>query len=244
MNKDVIILPHHLDVVISMYYFSDKWDKQLGSIKEYHGPRMVDHTKKAVNDFFDSAEAKVVIERPDSVCSPGLSKVCEKCMVSYCIDGYPAMMDLHKDEVNYKKYQLERIGKDEGYRKFVHIRLTLSEVTALFYYGLEPKNYSTNFLVSKIKETAKKLGKCSSSVCRPSQVGYSRDKNIAENFPYVHKLMESGLFEDFVGRMINECITKEKITSRELNGLKKKYCNLFAAVGSDKFYYEVLNMTK
>lgn len=247
MDKNITILPHHLDVVISKYYFSKEWEETLKLIKEQHGPKMVNHVKKVVNDFFDSTEVKVVIERPDSVCSPDLSTICEKCMVSYCIDGYSTnfmIMDLDWDEADYKEYQLERIKRDENYRKVRHIRLNLSEVTLLFYYGLEPKKYSPKFLISKIEETAKKLGKGSPSVYRPLQVGYSNHKSIVKDFPDVYKIMESDLVEDFIDKTIVEHVYKRKLTSKELSDLKKKYHNLFTTVGSDRFYYETLNIIK
>ncbi len=245
MDTNITILPHHLDVVISKYHFSKEWEEELKLIKEQHGQKMVNHAKNVVNDFFDSTEVKVVIELPDSVCNPDLSTICEKCMVSYCIDGYPTnstIMGLEWDEAEYKQYQLERIRKDENYRKVRHIRLNFDEVTLLFYYGLEPKKYSPKFLINRIEKTAKKLGKGSPSVYRPSQVGYSYHESIAEDFPDVYKFMESGLVKDFIDRTIDEHIHKRKLTGKELSDLKKKYFNLFATVGSDRFYYETLKI--
>lgn len=246
MNKDLTILPHHLDVVISQYYFSDEWGEQLELAKKQHGQKMVNHAKKVVKDFFDSEEVKVVIERPDSICSPNLSTICNRCMVSYGIDAYPSIMDLDENEAGYKEYQLERIKKDENYRKVRHIRLNLNEVTILFYYGLEPKKYSPKFLINKIEKTARKLGRDSPSVRRPSEVGYSCHESIKKEFPDVYKLTESGLYEDFIERTLDEDprLKNEKMANKELNELKKKYSNLFSTVGSDNFYYGVLKIIK
>lgn len=244
MDKNIIVLPHHLDVVISKYYFSDKWEETLNLVEEQHGRRMVSHTKKVIDDFFSSSIVKITIERPDSICNPELSQVCERCMASYDIDSYSRFMDLDRDEADFKEYQLERIRKDESYSKVKHISLNLSEVLILFYYGLEPKKYSTKFLINRIEKTARKLGRDSPSVCRPSEVGYSSHKSIAEYFPDVYKLMESGLVKDFIERMINEhtCLGDKKITNKELSDFKKKYSGLFVNVGSDEFYYEVLRI--
>lgn len=245
MSKDITILPHHLDVVISKYYFSDEWEDMLRGVEEQHGKQMVVYAQGVVKDFFDSSMVKVTIERPDSICSPKLSQVCKRCMTSYCIDSYhhpPTIMDLVNDKADYKKYQLRRIGKDDDYRKVRHIVLNLDEVTHLFYYGLEPKKYSPKFLIGKIEKTARKLGKGSSSAYRPSQVGYSHHKSIAEDFPDVYRLMESSLVKDFIDRTISEYLDKRKLTGEELNDLRKKYYNLFATIGSDSFYYEILKI--
>ncbi len=244
--KNITILPHHLDVIISKYYFSDGWEESLDLIKEQHGQKMVNHAKKVVSNFFNSVEVKVVIERPDSICGPNLSTVCNRCMVSYGIDAYPSIMDLDKDEAGFKEYQLGRMRKDESYRKVRNIRLNLNEVTILFYYGLEPKKYSPKFLINKIEKTARKLGRDSPSVRRPSEVGYSSHESIKKEFPDVYKLMENGLYEDFIERTLDEDprLKNEKMANKELDELKKKYSNLFSTVGSDSFYYEVLKIIK